>query len=66
MAMVLKTSPMLASEKPIGPSNQYSIFSILKKKNNPLKLRLVNIFVTLARIIKAITEARKYENKRPA
>ena len=36
-----------------------------EKKNNPLKLRLVNIFVTLARIIKAITEARKYENKRP-
>ena len=65
MAMVLKTSPMLASEKPIGPSNQYSIFSILKKIS-PLKLRLVNIFVTLARIIKAITEARKYENKRTA
>ena len=35
------------------------------EKKNPLKLRLVNIFVTLARIIKAITEARKYENERP-
>jgi hypothetical protein len=37
--MVLKTSPMLASEKPIGPSNQYSIFSILKTKNQSVKIQ---------------------------
>ena len=37
MAIVLKTSPMLASEKPIGPSNQYSIFSILKKVQNIIR-----------------------------